>query len=65
MVYAVYDVDSGEIKQSLDVPDFMKDMVELNHGESIVEIPRLAHDATEYIKHGKLTLKPIADNSPD
>ena len=58
MTYAVYNTNTGEIRQSVDIPDFMKDIVVLSEDEALVEIPRMAHDATEYIKDGKLTPKP-------
>lgn len=58
MIFAVYKTDSGEIVRSLDMPEFLKSSVTLKKNEAIVEIPRMAHDATEYIKDGKLTTKP-------
>ena len=63
MIFAVYKPDSGEIVRSLDMPEFLKSSVTLKNDEAIIEIPRLAHDATEYIKDGVLTLKLIADNT--
>ena len=57
MIFAVYKTDSGEIVRSLDMPEFLKSSVTLKNDEAIIETPRLAHDATEYIKDGKLTPK--------
>ena len=61
MIYAIYNSNTGEIRQSIDMPEFMKYIIELNKEEALIEIPRMARDATEYIKDGKLTPKPVVD----
>lgn len=61
MIYAIYNTNTGEIRQSINIPEFMKNIIELNKEEALIEIPRMAHDATEYIKDGKLIPRPIVD----
>ena len=61
MIFAVYKLDDGEIVRSINIPDFLADTIELGVDEGKVEIYRNANDATEYIKDGVLTPKPIAD----
>ena len=61
MFFAVYNVSSGEIKQTVSAPFYIPEMFVLDEGFSVLEIPREANDSTEYIKDGVLTLKPIAD----
>ena len=61
MILAIYDKNTGSIKRSVDIPEFLRHMIELADNEAMIEIPRMANDATEYIKDGKLTPKPIAD----
>ncbi|MGA6100939.1 hypothetical protein ACPESL_01110 [Psychrobacter pocilloporae] len=58
MIFAVYDKATGVISKSLDMPEFMIERLILKPNEAIVEIPRMANDATEYIQDGKLTPKP-------
>ena len=58
MIFAVYDKNTGEIVKSIDIPSFMVDIVTLKTNELMVEIPRMANDATEYIKDSVLTDKP-------
>lgn len=65
MIFAVYDKNTGEIVKSIDIPSFMVDIMTLKTNELRVEIPRMANDATEYIKDGVLTPKPIADNTAE
>lgn len=57
MIYAIYDEKTGIIARSIDIPEFMVSMIELASNEAMIEIPRMANDATEYIKDGVLTPK--------
>ena len=65
MIYAVYIKSTGEIIKSIDIPEFLKDTIPLTENEATTEIPRFALDATEYIKDGVLTPKPIADETAE
>ena len=58
MIYAVYEVSTGTIIKTLDMPEFLLSREVLEAGQAIIEIPRQANDATEIIKNGKLVAKP-------
>lgn len=58
MIYAVYEVSTGTILKTLDMPEFLLSREVLEPGQAIIEIPRQANDATEIIENGKLVAKP-------
>ena len=58
MIYAVYDVGTGEIDRVVDTPDFMKSKIDVLDGQSIAEIGMMIYNDGHYIKDGKLTPKP-------
>lgn len=60
MIVAIYDNDSGVIRQSLDIPEFLLPIIPLGDNESMVKLPRMAKDEVEYIKDGKLAPKPVS-----
>lgn len=53
--YAVYDIKTGLIYKTISMPWQYKDLMPLEDGQGIVEIPRVADDTKEYIKDGELT----------
>lgn len=61
--YARYKKATGEITQSLHMPEIMVNMINTQMGELLIEIPIMADGAKHYIKDGVLTPKPIADNT--
>lgn len=63
MFFAVYDKKTGEIECTVSAPFYIPEMFALSADMDVVEIPREANDITEYIKDGKLTPKPIADDT--
>lgn len=58
MIYAVYEVSTGTILKTLDMPEFLLSREVLELGQAIIEIPRQANDATEIIENGKLVVRP-------
>tara|TARA_R100000935_G_scaffold41997_1_gene63680 strand:- start:799 stop:1002 length:204 start_codon:yes stop_codon:yes gene_type:complete len=58
MFYAIYDIKTGVIDKTVDIPEFMSDIITLKENQAKVVIDRIASDTTEYIKDGVLTDKP-------
>lgn len=61
--YARYKKSTGEITQSLHMPEIMVKMINTEAGELLIETPIMADGLKQYIKDGVLTPKPIADNT--
>ena len=61
MIYAVYDVGTGEIDRVIDAPEFMRDRISLMGSQAIAEVDMMVYSDKYHIKDGVLTPKTIAD----
>lgn len=62
MIFAVYEVDTGKILQTVEGPPFYMEMLEFRDGVDFIEVPRQADDINEIIYEGNLVAKPTETN---
>lgn len=55
--YAVYNVETGEIENMVECPEFLKETIHVDEDQSILEVDSMIQAASYIVKNQKLTLK--------
>ncbi|MCK4095389.1 hypothetical protein [Acinetobacter radioresistens] len=55
--YAVYNVETGEIENMVECPEFLKETIHVDEAQSILEVDTMIQAASYIVKNQKLTIK--------
>ena len=58
MFYIIYDKKSGQIEKTIDMPEFLRNLISCDDGQDVIESDETINPALFEIRHGKLVLKP-------